>query len=71
MIDFGAAYIQADHAQNALVYSARPDAPVVPDRAPRRSRGEPVRLLAAGVLRRIADRVEPRRVSEPCEPVAA
>lgn len=65
MLDFGAAFIQADRGQNALVYSARPDAPVVPDRAPRRSRGEPVRQLTAIVLRRLADRVEPGRVEAP------
>jgi hypothetical protein len=71
MIEFGSAYIQADRAQTALAMSARPDAPVVPDPAPRRSRGEPVRRLAATVLRWTADRVEPRRAIDPCEPATA
>jgi hypothetical protein len=71
MIDIASGMLQADHATMAHVYSARPDAPVVPDPAPRRSRGEPVRRLAAIALRHIADRVEPRRVVEPCDPITA
>lgn len=71
MLDFGSALVQSDHAQTALMFSARPDAPVVPDRSPRRSRGEPVRQLTAVVLRRLADRVEPRRAIEPCDALTA
>ena len=63
MIDLASGSVQANDAFMAHVYSARPDAPVVPEPAPRRSRGEPVR--------RFADRVEPRRAIEPCEPAAA
>ncbi|MEV1286176.1 hypothetical protein [Micromonospora sp. NPDC049679] len=44
------------------VLSARPDAPIVPPRptrAPRPHRVDPVRRATAGLLRRLADRVEP------------
>jgi hypothetical protein len=46
--------------------SARPDAPVIPERPPRR-RAVPAatRRAAAGALRRIADRLEP------CPPIPA
>lgn len=46
-----------------LATSALPDAPVVPDR-PRRAAGTaaPARRAAAGLLRHLADRVEPRPV---------
>jgi hypothetical protein len=71
MIDLASGSVQADNAFMAHVYSARPDAPVVPEPAVRRSRGEPVRRYAAVVLRRFADRVEPRRAIEPCEPATA
>ncbi|GIF69048.1 hypothetical protein Ais01nite_70830 [Asanoa ishikariensis] len=55
------AFVQAMNATRDHVYSARPDAPVVPDRARRTGRGDPLRRVAATVLRRVADRVEPRR----------
>lgn len=71
MIDFATTLVQSDNSTMAHVYSARPDAPVVPDREPRRSRGEPVRHLAAVALRRIADRVEPRRVVDGGKPATA
>jgi len=41
------------------VNSARPDAPVVPDRAPRRVRVATARLKVAGQLRSVARWVEP------------
>jgi hypothetical protein len=50
------------------VLSARPDAPVRPD-PPRRSRDTgALRRSAAGLLRRAADRLEPRRPApvRPC-----
>ncbi len=71
MIDNASGFVQAINFNMAHVYSARPDAPVVPEPAPRRSRGEPVRRFAAVALRRFADRVEPRRAVEPCEPATA
>jgi hypothetical protein len=71
MIDLASGAVQANNAFMAHVYSARPDAPVVPEPATRRSRGEPVRRFAAVALRRFADRVEPRRTIEPCEPAPA
>jgi hypothetical protein len=44
------------------VFSARPDAPVVPERPPRRrALAGPTRRVAAGALRRLADRLEPCR----------
>jgi len=46
-------------AQRDHVLSARPDAPVVPERPPRVRAGGSGRRVAAGVLRRIADRLEP------------
>jgi len=55
------AFVQALNATREHVYSARPDAPVVPDRTRRTGRGDPFRRVAAAVLRRAADRVEPRR----------
>ncbi|SNT64191.1 hypothetical protein SAMN05421812_116141 [Asanoa hainanensis] len=55
------AFVQALNATRDHVYSARPDAPVVPDRVRRTGRGDPLRRLAAVALRRVADRVEPRR----------
>jgi hypothetical protein len=71
MIDTASGFAQAIRFNMEHVYSARPDAPVVPEPAPRRSRGEPVRRFAAVALRRFADRVEPRRAIEPCEPATA
>jgi hypothetical protein len=63
-------YLSAMSATRQSVYSAQPDAPVVPER-PQRWRGvartlsrssvRPRRFAALG-LRRIADRVEPRDV---------
>ncbi|MFJ6198876.1 hypothetical protein [Micromonospora sp. NPDC092111] len=50
------------------VNSARPDAPIRPDRV-RRPRLAPTRLATAGVLRRLADLMEPAPVSAPaCRP---
>jgi len=46
-------------AQRDHVLSARPDAPVVPERPPRARGGGGTRRAAAGVLRRLADRLEP------------
>ena len=51
------------------VGSARPDAPVVPERAPRAERIAAARLLAAGSLRAVARWVEPsRRPAKVCQP---
>ncbi|MEV0718420.1 hypothetical protein [Asanoa sp. NPDC050611] len=50
-------------------YSARPDAPVVPTRERVQGRGDPFRRGTAVLLRRIADRVEPRR-TRPCSTAA-
>ncbi|MGN9919308.1 hypothetical protein [Micromonospora palomenae] len=50
------------------VNSARPDAPVRPERA-RRHRLAPVRLAAAHALRRLADLTEPAPAPAPtCRP---
>ncbi|SCL27944.1 hypothetical protein GA0070624_3599 [Micromonospora rhizosphaerae] len=46
------------------VNSARPDAPVRPDR-PRPALLVPTRLAAAGALRRLADLMEPRPAPAP------
>jgi len=43
--------------RNAL--SARPDAPVIPERPPRPRAHAAGRRAAAGALRRLADRLEP------------
>jgi hypothetical protein len=56
-----AAMIMADKATKDLVLSARPKAPTLPERPPRR-RGDATRRLTAVALRRLADRLEPRRV---------
>ena len=47
-----------------LATSALPDAPVVPDNPRRRAgtRATPARRATAGLLRQLADRVEPRPV---------
>jgi len=51
------------------VRSARPDAPVVPDRAPRPARLAAARLRTAGSLRAVARWVEPsRRPAKVCQP---
>ncbi|MEH0981533.1 hypothetical protein [Micromonospora sp. CPCC 205556] len=55
-------------AVNRHVNSARPDAPVRPER-PQRRRLAPARLAAAGALRRLADLMEPAPVpAPPCRP---
>jgi hypothetical protein len=56
------AMIIADHATTQHVLSARPDAPVTPERPPRQ-RGRTTRRLAVAALRRLADRIEPRCVN--------
>lgn len=60
-----AGMILAMNAVNDHVLSARPGAPVVPDPPPRPPRAVPVRRVTAGVLRRLADRVEP------CQPAVS
>ena len=62
------AMIMADKATKHHVLSARPKARTTPERPPRQ-RGESMRRLAATTLRRLADRVEPRRVNR-CVPTA-
>ncbi|SCF04935.1 hypothetical protein GA0074695_3115 [Micromonospora viridifaciens] len=57
-------FVLAVDAVTRHVNSARPDAPVRPDR-PARSLLAPTRLAAAGALRRLADRMEPRPASTP------
>ncbi|SBT41418.1 hypothetical protein [Micromonospora narathiwatensis] len=57
-------FVLAVDAVTRHVNSARPDAPVRPDR-PRTPRLAPTRLAAASALRRLADRMEPRPVSAP------
>ena len=57
-------YVLALEAVTRHVNSARPDAPVRPDR-PRPARLAPTRLAAAGVLRRLADLMEPRPAPVP------
>ncbi|MFC0526612.1 hypothetical protein [Phytohabitans kaempferiae] len=53
--------IMAETATRQHVLSARPKAPTISAHAPRRRRST-TRRLTAGVLRRLADRIEPRRV---------
>ncbi|MFG2058186.1 hypothetical protein ACGFI9_29610 [Micromonospora sp. NPDC048930] len=61
-------FVLAVDAVTRHVNSARPDAPVRPDR-PRPPRLAPTRLAAAGALRRLADLMEPRPASLPsCQP---
>ncbi|MGR6319160.1 hypothetical protein Q2K19_30160 [Micromonospora soli] len=61
-------FVLAVDAVTRHVNSARPDAPVRPDR-PRPPRLAPTRLAAAGALRRLADRMEPRPAAVPtCHP---
>jgi hypothetical protein len=57
--------ITAGAATRAHLHSARPDAPVVPERA-RTPRLAPLRSRLAGTLHRTADRVAPATV--PCRP---
>jgi hypothetical protein len=56
------AMIMADKATRHHVLSAHPKARTTPARPPRH-RGNAIRRLAAVALRRLADRVEPRRVT--------
>ncbi len=61
-------FVLAVRRTNDELHSARPDAPVVNDqRSPRPSRIPRVRLSAAAVLHRLANKVEPPRVTE-CMP---
>ena len=61
------AMIMADRATRHHVLSARPQAPTTPDRPPR-ERGDAMRRLTAVALRRLADRLEPRRAT--CAPAS-
>jgi hypothetical protein len=56
------AMVMADNATRHHVLSARPTARTTPARAPRQG-GNPIRRMTAIALRRLADRVEPRRVT--------
>ena len=56
------AMIMADKATRHHVLSARPKARTTPER-PLRQRGDAMRRLTVVALRRLADRVEPRRVN--------
>jgi hypothetical protein len=62
------AMIIADKATVHHVMSGRPDAPTTPDRRPRQHVHR-LRPLVVRTLRRLADRIEPRRV-DPCAPAA-
>ena len=53
-------FIMAVQLTEREVNSARPDAPVVPDRRPARQPVQQLRLATARALRRTADRVEPK-----------
>lgn len=55
-------FVLAVDAVTRHVNSARPDAPVRPER-PRVARLASTRLAAAGVLRRLADRIQPPSVA--------
>ncbi|MFU8874604.1 hypothetical protein [Micromonospora sp. SL4-19] len=57
-------FVLAVDAVTRHVNSARPDAPVRPDRT-RAPRLAPTRLAAAGALRRLADHMEPRPAPAP------
>jgi hypothetical protein len=63
---YPAAMILADQAVKEHVNSARPDAPVRPERQ-RRHRFDPVRASAANALHSLADLIQPRR----CETAAS
>ena len=56
------AMIMSDRATRHHVLSARPDAPVTPERPPRQ-RGHELRRLTVTALRRLADRLEPTCVA--------
>jgi hypothetical protein len=62
------AMIMADKATKHHVLSAGPQAPTTPDRPPRQ-RGDATRRLTAVALRRLADRLEPRRATT-CAPAS-
>lgn len=55
------AMVQAMNDTRRHVTSARPEAPVTPERTRGQGRGDPFRRGTALLLRRLADRVEPRR----------
>lgn len=57
-----AARIMADKMTRHHVLSARPKTRTTPER-PSRQRGDAVRRLAVVALRRLADRIEARRVN--------
>lgn len=63
------AMILADKATRGHMTSAGPKAPIKPDRPARRPHTHAGRLLAATILRRLANRVEPRTVRT-CQPVS-
>lgn len=63
------AMILADKATRRHVRSAEPNAPIEPDRLPRMPRTDAGRLLVAAMLRRMAQRVEPRTVQN-CQTAA-
>jgi hypothetical protein len=56
------AMIMSDRATRQHVLSARPDAPVTPERAPRQH-GHELRRLTVTALRHLADRLEPACVT--------
>jgi hypothetical protein len=56
------AMLIADHATRQQVLSARPGAPMRPER-PAVQRRHAIRMLIVAALRRLADRLEPRCVS--------
>ena len=61
--------IMADKATRQHALSAQPQAPTISARPPRRRRrGNAIRRSAAMALRRLADRVEPRRVTTRATP---
>jgi hypothetical protein len=53
-------FIMAVRLTEREVMSARPDAPVVPDRRSARQPMQQLRIATARTLRRTADRVEPK-----------
>jgi hypothetical protein len=62
------AMIMADKATRQHVLSARPKAPTTPERPPRQ-RSDGMRRLTVAALRRLADRLEPRRANT-CAPAS-
>jgi hypothetical protein len=59
--------ILADKSTRRHLTSARPHAPIQRSRPPRQSRTAGIRLATAAILRRLANRVEPRTVAS-CKP---